>query len=143
VEIPDWNVNCSSGPLLKNTGEIKPIRIKRTNHRAAKKELEFVFELEEPTTSAKTTDTKKTTAKSKEETPKAEPKDNDNAIVVGDRLLDEIFAELNKQGVNLQGKELQIKAVLTPKVQQHLTILKNTAFSHGFTCHLERKPSPF
>jgi len=138
VEIPDWNVNCSAGPLLSNTGEIKPIKIKRTNHRATKKELEFVFELVESnsTPTEQKPATKTTNAKTKLNT--APQKEYDNVMSITNSILEEVFKELKLQGVDLKEKEALVSKTLTPRIEQKLTTLKNTAYGHGFSCAPDR-----
>jgi len=132
VEIPDWNINCSAGPLLTNTGDVKPISIKRTNHRVAKKELEFVFELVESEVAPQINLESKKLTKEKESNQKNN--NNDSAITNTVEILDEIFAELKNQGIDVKGKEERIREIISPRIEQKLTILKNTAFANGFIC---------
>lgn len=126
-------MNCSAGPVLTRTGELKSIKIKRTNHRPQKKELEFVFELVAAGDTTKVADSKKK-APEKTAVVAPSPKDNDNVIVISSSILDGVFDELKKQGIDLQGKEQLVKSKLQPRVETKLTILKNTAYSHGFSC---------
>eukprot|EP01118_Nematostelium_gracile_P010546 TRINITY_DN364_c0_g1_i1.p1 TRINITY_DN364_c0_g1~~TRINITY_DN364_c0_g1_i1.p1 ORF type:complete len:260 (-),score=85.67 TRINITY_DN364_c0_g1_i1:54-833(-) len=137
VEIPEWNVNCSSGPLVKNTGDIKPIKIDRVNLRTDKKELEFVFKLVNEAPAQKKTEVAQTKAKAPV-APAVSQKDNDNVNVITDLVMEEIFAELKKLHVDLQQKEEIVKAISGPRIASKLSILKNTAFSHGFTCQPEK-----
>jgi len=140
VEIPDWNVNCSVGPLLKRTGEIRQLKVKKTNHRANKQELEFVFELSGTVVSA-SGEPSKEAAKAPEPEKKPEPSNLhlDNVHIVGGAILDEFFASLKANGVEITPeKEKAIRRQMNASVETKLTILKNTAFGRGATCKPEQ-----
>jgi len=131
VEIPDWNVNCSIGPLLNKTGEVRLLKIDRINHREKKQELEFVFLLVGGSKESSSTP-------KKVETPKATKKANDMQLddvsVVAENILNEMFSQLQKNGVQTDGKEQVIRNKLRPGILQKLTTLKNSSYSRGMSC---------
>jgi len=132
VEIPDWNVNCSMGPLLKKTGEVPALSIKRINYRESKKELEFVFELGNAGASVATS----SESKSKTIQPSdsiAKPVDLENDKVLSELILKDMFAELKAHGVQITTeKEKDITESLQSKILNKIIIVKNTAYSRGF-----------
>jgi len=126
VEIPDWNVNCSVGPLLKSTGELNGIKIKRINFRSTKNEVEFVFGLESSSPS-KTNQSQK----QKEEIPTKI--DYTDVKIMAENLVKECLTEVKSNGIDLKDKEQNLKQSLQFKVEQKLTLLKNASYSQGFS----------
>eukprot|EP01114_Cavostelium_apophysatum_P015806 TRINITY_DN4388_c0_g1_i1.p1 TRINITY_DN4388_c0_g1~~TRINITY_DN4388_c0_g1_i1.p1 ORF type:complete len:282 (-),score=72.54 TRINITY_DN4388_c0_g1_i1:30-845(-) len=140
-EIPDWNVNCTVGPLLGKTGEIRPIKIKRTNHRANKGELEFIFELVDQETTANTSNKsdkgKPATTAAATTAPSTNTFQLDDAVLVGKKLVEDFFAEMKAQGVEVtKEKEDLIRPLLEQRAANKLSIMKNTAYSRGFAARL-------
>ncbi|KAM9984943.1 hypothetical protein ACTFIY_009358 [Dictyostelium cf. discoideum] len=134
VELENWNINCCPAVHLKTTGEIGGIKIAGINHRPAKKELEFRFDIVASVVSTTTTTT--TTAK-----PTGRGATKKDAAVVN---------ETSFEGSNLKDTNVQyltqkiIKLVLDSKdskdsekeqttleIEQLLTILKNTSYTNG------------
>jgi hypothetical protein len=119
------NVNCSPGPHVKRTGDVKAIKIARVNHRNTKKELEFVFEVSADSSSAPTQP-----AEPKKRSPTSTL---DEIPAVSDAILADMLAVLKQHNIDLGDKQEAIQAALRPKVKQHLTIMKNLSYTKGFT----------
>jgi len=142
LEIPDWNVNCTVGPVLNKTGEVRILKIKRINHRVPKKEIEFIFEL----TAKKESAAKPNISKNEEiitTTPvKSHNLEFDDSRIVGDKVLLDFFTELKYHGIEIsEEKEYAIRRTLTPKVENKIHIVKNTAYSRGFCCRNSNIPN--
>jgi len=129
VEIPEWNVNCSAGPLLKTTGEVPPIVNVRINHRPQKKEIEFVFSLQLETPSAKKPESTPVST-----TKRFETEESDNVQAVAEKIMQDMFSLLEQKGIPVKEKQKEIENVLRARVQEKLTTLKNTAYTRGMYC---------
>jgi len=67
VLIDDWNVNCCGGTHCKTTGEVPPIKILRTNFRANKNEVQFVFTFQDSSKKNQESTTSSTSSNKEEE----------------------------------------------------------------------------
>ncbi|KAN0026282.1 hypothetical protein ACTFIV_007266 [Dictyostelium citrinum] len=128
VELENWNINCCPAVHLKTTGEIGGIKIAGINHRPAKKELEFRFDIVASAVDA--TPVKPTGRGSKKA-----------AIVVnqpsveGPTLKDTNVQYLTQKIIKLvldsKDNEKELKEQTTLEIEQLLTILKNTSYTNG------------
>jgi len=122
LEIKDWNVNCCSGTHLKQTGDIRYIKITRQNVREQKQELEIVFELTDDIQGASTHSTNLDQSVA----------DTDDVTYVSNQILDDFLKEVKThQPTGITDQEGLIIA-LQPKLEQRLTLLKNMVYFKGF-----------
>jgi len=137
VEIPEWNVNCSAGPLVKRTGDIKPMKLLRTNFRDQKKECEFVFalldSLEPAAAPSGGKKGNKAETQSSTSTSQQVKGESDDIQFVSQQLLDEILEEFKKHGVTIpQEKSQALSDEIKEKIAHKVNIVKNTAYTKGF-----------
>eukprot|EP01112_Ceratiomyxa_fruticulosa_P013387 TRINITY_DN3765_c0_g1_i1.p1 TRINITY_DN3765_c0_g1~~TRINITY_DN3765_c0_g1_i1.p1 ORF type:complete len:264 (+),score=60.94 TRINITY_DN3765_c0_g1_i1:144-935(+) len=136
VEIPNWNVNCCPSPHFSKTGEVGALKIVKVNHRPKKKELEFAFELFDPSEKAQTNTSSGGSSSSKKpeaQKPPAQKIDTDNIQLITDKIIDLFIKE------NLTEKsEEDLKKKLHPQIETLLNTLRNSSYSKGFTAKLEK-----
>lgn len=122
-------MNCCQGDHLPSTGEVGRIKILRLNHRPAKNELEFAFEVFEkghaPPQAPSSSSSKTGQAHKEEGTPTI---DVDNVQVLTKAVLDMVLKE-TKEG----NTDEQIREKVGPRVELLLTALKNSSYAKGFT----------
>lgn len=97
-----------TGTHVKKTGEVRPIKIARMNHRANKKELEFVYELQESDSNNNNNKTnvkakgkgKSEAAKTDTNTPNTAKVDDVHALT--NHLFDLFFDQLQAKNIDIQ-----------------------------------------
>jgi alanyl-tRNA synthetase len=156
VLIDNWNVNGCPGDHLPSTGGVGAIKVPRFNHRPQKQELEFVVEITPGTApaapAASSSSSSSTAAKQGEKKEGAsEPvfrKASPHADVhkVANDLVKDFFAKLykelegNKDAIEaIQQKEQHLTQSLSPSVETTLCLMRNAAYTSGFTAHVPQK----
>ncbi|KAF2070442.1 hypothetical protein CYY_008237 [Polysphondylium violaceum] len=131
VELQDWNINCCPAAHLKTTGEIGSIKIVGINHRPAKKELEFRFDIGP----ALTEQTTPAAAKGKKAAaPAAAPVIETNSLTLKDTNVQYLTQKIVDLVLSTKGTKEMIQESTIPQIEQLLTTLKNTSYANGFTC---------
>ncbi|KAN0033531.1 hypothetical protein ACTA71_007218 [Dictyostelium dimigraforme] len=130
VELESWNINCCPAVHLKTTGEIGGIKIGGINHRPAKKELEFRFDIVAAAAADTTTQVKPTSRGAKKAvTVVNEP------TVEGPTLKDTNVQYLTQKIIKLvldsKDNQKELTEQTTLEIEQLLTILKNTSYTNG------------
>ncbi|KAK5575123.1 hypothetical protein RB653_010379 [Dictyostelium firmibasis] len=127
VELENWNINCCPAVHLKTTGEIGGIKIGGINHRPAKKELEFRFDIVAAVVSTETT-----TKPTGRGAPKKTAVVANEPSVEGPSLKDTNVQYLTQKIIKLvlDSKDNE-KEQTTLEIEQLLTILKNTSYTNG------------
>jgi len=125
LHIDGWNVNCCAGTHCPTTGGIGSMKVLRANYRDNKKELEFVFEVY-PNSNQED----KGSVAAPLQRP---PLRLDDIPSVAEKLVAEMFATLKEHNVDISGKEEAIRIILKPRIANEITIVKNHAYTSGFT----------
>ncbi|KAN0018888.1 hypothetical protein ACTFIU_008822 [Dictyostelium citrinum] len=128
VELENWNINCCPAVHLKTTGEIGGIKIGGINHRPAKKELEFRFDIVASAVDA--TPVKPTGRGAK----KAAIVVNEPSVegpTLKDTNVQYLTQKIIKLVLDSKDNEKELQEQTTLEIEQLLTILKNTSYTNG------------
>jgi alanyl-tRNA synthetase len=150
LTIPDWNVNCVTGPYLSRTGELNGLKILRLNHRPQKRELEFCFELLPASTGKQSPETKVNDSPVPSVAPSGHVNgttavnvnsrsrstlDSETSAAVSDSLskivLEELAAILSADTLPPALRE-EFHQRLMRRFEPLVTAVKNTAYARGF-----------
>ncbi|KAM9980505.1 hypothetical protein ACTFIZ_007846 [Dictyostelium cf. discoideum] len=131
VELENWNINCCPAVHLKTTGEIGGIKIAGINHRAAKKELEFRFDIVASVVTTTTTTKPTGRGATKKDATAVANETSFEGSNLKDTNVQYLTQKIIKLVLDSKDSKDSEKEQTTLEIEQLLTILKNTSYTNG------------
>jgi hypothetical protein len=129
-----WTVAAvANTEFEKRTTDVGQITVLKCNHRPQKNELEFCFEVSEPTAIA--------TPAATQQIPAKKPLSKyANTMTVAKELVESFISSLDKAaGIKLTEEQQEaIRKALVMKTEATLNLVKNNAYATGFAAHLSK-----